>query len=73
MSAAIAKNARITGPARDKLAKQARTAYKKGQSIRDIAESMGRSYGFVHGLLAESDVALRGRGGAQRTKTKRTK
>ena len=30
----------------------------------------GRSYGFVHRVLSESGVKLRGRGGATRTKVK---
>ena len=30
----------------------------------------GRSYGFVHRLLLDAEVPLRGRGGATRTKKK---
>ena len=66
--AGIRKGARITGPARDKLTADLRKKYEKGQSIRALAESTGRSYGFVHRLLKDSDVPLRGRGGATRTK-----
>ncbi|MDA8324156.1 MAG: helix-turn-helix domain-containing protein, partial [Actinomycetota bacterium] len=30
----------------------------------------GRSYGFIHRILAESGVALRGRGGATRGRSR---
>jgi ABC-type multidrug transport system ATPase subunit len=39
-------------------------------SIRDLAEEIGRSYGFVHRILSENSTALRGRGGATRGKAK---
>ena len=65
-SADIRKGARITGPARDKLAVDLARKYQKGESIRALAESTGRSYGFVHRLLVDGDVALRARGGATR-------
>lgn len=42
--------------------------YVAGDSIRDIAEDHGRSYGFVHRMLGAGGVTLRGRGGAQRGK-----
>ena len=35
------------------------------------AGSTGRSYGFVHRILTETGVSLRGRGGATRGKAKR--
>ncbi len=69
-SATIKKGARITGAARDKLAADLRKKYEKGQSIRALAEGTGRSYGFVHRLLLDAEVPLRGRGGATRTKKK---
>ena len=62
-SATIKKGARITGAARDKLAADLRKKYEKGQSIRALAEGTGRSYGFVHRLLLDAEVPLRGRGG----------
>ena len=40
------------------------------ESIRALAQSTGRSYGFVHRMLSESGVTLRGRGGATRGKAK---
>jgi hypothetical protein len=72
--AVLTKGARITGAERSKLAIELKRQYVKGNSIRDLAEAHGRSYGFVHGVLSESGVTLRGRGGATRTKaTKATK
>lgn len=64
--AALTKGARITGAQRTKLASEMKKAYKKGTSIRELAETYGRSYGFVHRVLTESDVPMRGRGGATR-------
>nr|WP_246361073.1 helix-turn-helix domain-containing protein [Haloechinothrix aidingensis] len=64
------KGARITGDSRDKLAADLKKKYEKGESIRSLAESTGRSYGFVHRVLCESGVQLRGRGGATRTRKK---
>jgi Helix-turn-helix domain len=63
---AVAKGARITGPQRETLASQYAKRYDAGESIRKIAEDAGRSFGFVHGVLKENGVALRGRGGATR-------
>ncbi|HKN51466.1 MAG TPA: helix-turn-helix domain-containing protein, partial [Amycolatopsis sp.] len=59
----LKKGARITGNTRDKLAADLKKKYEKGSSIRALAESTGRSYGFVHRVLSESGVQLRGRGG----------
>jgi hypothetical protein len=64
--AAFEKGARITGPARTKLANDLKKSYDKGQSIRDLAREHGRSYGFIHRVLSEAEVSLRGRGGATR-------
>jgi predicted transcriptional regulator len=69
----LKKGARITGPERNKLATDLKKQYDKGKSIRELAEAHGRSYGFVHRVLSESGVTLRGRGGATRTKTKAKK
>ena len=54
MASDLKKGARITGTARDKLAADLRKKYDSGQSIRALAESSGRSYGFVHRILTES-------------------
>ncbi|MFE6805099.1 helix-turn-helix domain-containing protein [Streptomyces sp. NPDC057681] len=62
------KGKRITGAARDKLAVELNGAYESGASIRRIAKSAGRSYGFVHLILTEAGGTLRGHGGATRSK-----
>jgi len=54
------------------LASQYAKRYSGGESIRKIADDAGRSYGFVHNVLKESGVSLRGRGGATRGAAKRT-
>jgi len=64
----LKKGSRITGVARDKLAAELKKKYEKGASIRALAESTGRSYGFVHRVLSESGVTLRGSGDATRAK-----
>jgi predicted transcriptional regulator len=68
--ATLKKGARITGNDRSKLATDLKKQYDKGKSIRELAASHGRSYGFVHRVLSESGATLRGRGGATRTKSK---
>jgi predicted transcriptional regulator len=68
--AVLKKGARITGSERTKLSNELKKAYDKGKSIRELADAHGRSYGFVHRVLSESGVNLRGRGGATRTKAK---
>ena len=68
--AELKKGARITGTQRGKLAADLKKTYEKGASIRSLAEQTGRSYGFVHRVLSETGVTLRGRGGATRTKKK---
>lgn len=64
----LKKGSRVTGTAREKLAADLKKKYEDGASIRALAEETGRSYGFVHRMLSESGVALRGRGGATRGK-----
>lgn len=64
--AAIAKGQRITGAEREKLAKTLKKRYESGSSIRELAAETQRSYGFVHRILTDSGVELRGRGGATR-------
>jgi predicted transcriptional regulator len=63
------RGSRITGAARDKLGAELKKKYEKGASIRALAEATGRSYGFVHRVLSETGVQLRGRGGATRSRT----
>lgn len=64
----LKKGARVTGADRTKLASDLKKKYANGASIRSLAEETGRSYGFVHRMLTESGVELRGRGGATRGK-----
>ena len=54
----------------DTLADELRKRYDGGESIRSLAESTKRSYGFVHRLLSESGATLRSRGGANRNTKK---
>ncbi len=67
--AELKKGSRVTGDDRTTLAADLKKRYEKGESIRLLAESSGRSYGFVHRILSESGTTLRGRGGATRKKT----
>jgi hypothetical protein len=60
------KGTRLSGAEREQLADELSKGYTEGKSIRALAEETGRSYGFVHRLLSESDVSLRSRGGATR-------
>jgi hypothetical protein len=66
--AELKKGARITGGDRSKLSADLKRKYSGGASIRSLAAETGRSYGFVHRMLSESGVQLRGRGGATRGK-----
>jgi hypothetical protein len=66
--AELKKGARITGGDRSKLSSDLKRKYTSGASIRSLAAETGRSYGFVHRMLSESGVQLRGRGGATRGK-----
>jgi hypothetical protein len=63
----LKKGTRVTGVDRSKLATLLGKRYDNGESIRSLAVSTGRSYGFVHRILTETGVTLRGRGGATRS------
>ena len=65
-STTLRKGTRVTGEDRDRLATDLKNRYDAGESIRSLATSTGRSYGFIHRMLTETGVALRGRGGATR-------
>ena len=65
-STTLRKGTRVTGEDRSKLATDLKNRYAAGESIRSLATSTGRSYGFIHRILTETGVALRGRGGATR-------
>ena len=71
MAETLKKGTRVTGSDRTKLASDLKKRYDGGESIRSLAASTGRSYGFVHRILTESGVSLRVRGGATRGKPKR--
>jgi hypothetical protein len=60
----LKRGTRVTGTDRSKLATDLSKRYGAGESIRSLAASTGRSYGFIHRILTETGVALRGRGGA---------
>ena len=66
MAETLKKGTRVTGADRSKLAADLKNRYDAGESIRSLAASTGRSYGFVHRMLSETGVKLRGRGGATR-------
>ncbi len=70
MAETLKKGTRVTGAERTKLASDLKKRYDAGESIRSLAASTGRSYGFVHRILSETGVTLRGRGGATRGKGK---
>lgn len=62
------RSRRLNGEERLALIKQLVAGYSEGQSIRALAASVDRSYGFVHRALSEAGVELRKRGG-RRTQT----
>ena len=64
----LRKGTRVTGEDRSKLATDLKKRYDGGESIRALASATGRSYGFIHRILTETGVTLRGRGGATRGK-----
>ena len=66
----LKKGTRVTGADRTKLAADLKKRYDSGESIRALAATTGRSYGFVHRILTENGVSLRGRGGATRGRAK---
>jgi helix-turn-helix protein len=66
-----AKGQQIVGAEREALTKDLTKRYRDGASIRTLAESIGRSYGFVHRALTDAGVSLRARGGARRRRKAR--
>jgi Helix-turn-helix domain len=65
-STTLRKGTRVTGEDRNRLATDLKNRYAAGESIRSLATATGRSYGFIHRILTETGVSLRGRGGATR-------
>ena len=70
MTETLKKGTRVTGADRAKLAADLKKRYDSGESIRALAATTGRAYGFVHRILTENGVSLRGRGGATRGRAK---
>ena len=68
MAEKIAKGVRVVGDERQELVSELTRRYAAGESIRSIARDIGRSYGFVHGVLRQADTPLRARGGATRSR-----
>jgi hypothetical protein len=66
------KGSRVSGADRVQLIDEVTRRYAAGESIRSLAAETGRSYGFVHGLLVDARVSLRGRGGATRRRAAAT-
>ena len=64
--AKVARGARVTGVAREKLAAQMRKRYEKGATVRELHEETGRSFGAIQLLLAEAGTTMRPRGGARK-------
>lgn len=62
----------ITGTDRAAATREIVKRYTKGETVRSIADSLGRSYGFVHRMLIEADTPMRSRGGATRGKAKKS-
>ncbi len=58
----LGKSVRITGESRAQLAADLKAQYEQGASIRELTRTTGRSYGFIHQVLSEAQVPLRGRG-----------
>ena len=63
--AQLSKGKRISGDLRCEVSANFVERYRGGESIRSIATESGRSYGFVQGLLKDSGVEFRSRGGAR--------
>jgi hypothetical protein len=61
--AVFEKHAHVVGVARKELSRHFVKRHKAGESIRSLAASSGRSYGFTHRLLVEAGVRFRRQGG----------
>jgi molybdenum-dependent DNA-binding transcriptional regulator ModE len=66
----IGKHTRVIGEDREQLLVVIAERYMNGESIRAMAQSMGRSYGFVHRMVKEAGCTMRSRGGARSNKAK---
>jgi len=66
-----AQAGRVTGAQREALTASLVEQYAAGASIRELASSTGRSYGFIHRVLTDGGAQMRGRGGATRNRAGR--
>lgn len=48
---------------REQMLDELRHAYERGESIRSLVATTGRSYGSIHSMLRESGTTMRSRGG----------
>jgi len=60
--AKLGKSFPIAGESRAQLAADLKAQYEQGASIRELTRTTDRSYGFIHQVLSEAQVPLRGRG-----------
>jgi hypothetical protein len=68
MMAKLEPYQRVTGATRAALAEELKRHNLSGRSIRQLAQQYGHSYGFIHRMLTEAEVSLRGRGGPMNRK-----
>lgn len=68
MTEPIKKGKRVTGEERDALAADLKRRYEGGETIRQLHDATGRSFGAIQRLLSEAGVTMRPRGGANRVK-----
>ncbi len=59
------KSARVLGADRAAMTAQVTARYLAGDSIRQLADHFGRSYGFIHYIVVESGTPMRARGGSK--------
>lgn len=55
------------GEERTKLSESLAEQYAQGASVRQLANSIGRTYAFVHTMLEEAGTVFRSSAGASRT------
>ena len=67
--AKLGKSVRIAGESRAQLAVDLKAQYEQGASIRELTRTTDRSYGFIHLVLSEAQVPLRGQGRPLRRRT----
>lgn len=68
----LKKHEQLRGEARRSLAQVLASRYTAGETLRQIAEDIGRSYGFVNNIVHEGGATMRTRGGPRPGPRKRT-